>query len=186
MTDKVKRLSKERKEALDNGDFTADRKINYYQIFHEKDLPYYWFQVYKLEYSRLRKWYGLKRKEGHPLFDLILEKVAYVKTKMLFVESPDFYKITGLKIDNPKYYSEYTKIMNNLVKVLEQIMKYTESTKKETKSETKSLTLVKEMKSIEGMSEEEIEEEIRRITNKRRGAIETSASPKGEEKEEDR
>jgi hypothetical protein len=75
------------------------------------------------------------------------------------MESPEFYEETGIRIESPTYLGEYNKILLSLVKLSEQIMKYTETTKKETV--TKNLSV--QMKEIEVMTDDELNSELRRF-----------------------
>ena len=150
----------------------------YEKLIEDKNLPAYWYQKYSLFYRRLRKHYGIVRYKGNPLQEVLLEKIAYVSIKMQYIESPDFYKETGIPIENPIYLDKWDSILKIMLKFIEQMQKYTEP-KPPQKKETKKL-VVNINKDLKEIPDADLNSVIRQLTSGEEEAIEVIALGKNE------
>ena len=104
-------------------------EISYDKILEDKELPEYWHRKYILTHTRWRKFYGMKarNRDINPMHEVLVERISLLHVKMQYFESPDFKKDTGLNIENPLYMGKYDEMLKSMVKIVEQIQKYTES-----------------------------------------------------------
>lgn len=162
---------------------TGDGKeLSYDKLLEDKALPPYWQRKYRLAYRRFRKFYGIGARNSNPMHEILLEKIAYLSTKMMYYESPDFIEETGVPIENPLYMGKYDTLIKSMVKLVEQMQKYTEA-KPITTVEKKSLNLsVKATaKELKELSNEELDSEIARLLDGGKGTPKEITS--GEEPE---
>jgi hypothetical protein len=100
--------------------------LHYKKYIFEKNLPPKWEDIYRLTFKRLKRFYWKEKYVTNPLMAIILERVAYLNTKLQYMESSDFIidseDIKAL-LDFEKKHST---IQQELIKSLEQLMKYTE------------------------------------------------------------
>ena len=104
-------------------------EISYDKILEDKELPEYWHRKYILTHTRWRKFYGMKarNRDINPMHEVLVERISLLHVKMQYFESPDFKEDTGLNIENPLYMGKYDDMLKSMVKIVEQIQKYTES-----------------------------------------------------------
>lgn len=105
------------------------KKLSYDKILEDKELPDYWHRKYLLVHARWRAYYGMKArsKDINPMHEILVERIALLHVRMQYFESPDFLKATGLKIENPLYMGKYDELLKTMVKLVDQIQKYTEA-----------------------------------------------------------
>jgi len=96
--------------------------------------------LYKGLYKSLRAYYKVTIKPWNPLFDILLEKIAYVTAKLKYAEN---YREDAN--DNPNYADLYSKHIGLLIRCVDQLMKYTESTKKVSRVD-RTEKIIKEVK----------------------------------------
>ena len=104
-------------------------EISYDKILEDKELPEYWHRKYILTHTRWRKFYGMRarNRDINPMHEVLVERISLLHVKMQYFESPDFKEDTGLNIENPLYMGKYDEMLKSMVKIVEQIQKYTES-----------------------------------------------------------
>jgi len=104
-------------------------EISYDKILEDKELPEYWHRKYILTHTRWRKFYGMRarNRDINPMHEVLVERISLLHVKMQYFESPDFKEDTGLNIENPLYMGKYDDMLKSMVKIVEQIQKYTES-----------------------------------------------------------
>lgn len=100
-----------------------ERDFVYQTKIYTKKLPPKWNSLYRYRYTKYMKYYKEVKKNNNPLYEIIIEKIAFISVYALYVEAGDY---ENLPIDNPLYMNEYTAIIDKLVKVLDQLLKYTE------------------------------------------------------------
>ena len=110
-------LKGDHKMDLKERDFVYQTKI------YTKKLPPKWNSLYRYRYGKFMKYYREVKKIYNPLHEIVIEKLAFLSVYALYVESGDFEQ---LPIDNPLYMNEYATIIDKLVKVMDQFLKYTE------------------------------------------------------------
>jgi len=108
-------------------------KFSYKMKIMPKQLPEKWYNLYRLRYSKYSNFYKKNRGLLNPMFDVLVEKIAFLSVFLLYIESPDYGKNpeTGksdgtVSMLNPLYLEDYVKAVAGLNKVMEQMMKYTE------------------------------------------------------------
>lgn len=153
-----------------------DRKHRISKIVEDKELPPYWFKRYRNTYLRYRKFYGItgSGKGLSPMHEILIEKVAYLSVKMLYFESPDFLKETGLNIENPLYMGKYDNQIKAMVKLIEQLQKYTEP-KPIARSEKKILTLNTTAQEIKELKDADLNRAISEIISGKETTAEQAA-----------
>jgi len=97
--------------------------FSYKRIIYDKKLPEKWNRLYRYRYAKLREYYLKVKKQSNPLYDIILEKIAFISVYTLYVEAGDFKEFP---IDNPLYISDYATIIDKLLMVLNKLLQYTE------------------------------------------------------------
>ena len=104
-------------------------EISYDKILEDKELPEYWHRKYILTHTRWRKFYGMRarNRDINPMHEVLVERISLLHVKMQYFESPDFKEDTGLNIENPLYMGKYDDMLKSMLKIVEQIQKYTES-----------------------------------------------------------
>jgi len=137
-------------------------KPKYKHLLFYSAFPDEWKVLYKALYKRLVRYYTKERDFKNPTFEIILEKIAYLATKLKYAESID---------TTPQYSDKYSRILRALLSTLEQLMKYTEVVVKKTE------TVHKE---ISKKSDKELEDEIKQLIGGGKGKIKTFIGGKAE------
>ena len=101
----------------------ASGEFSYKRIIYDKKLPDKWNNLYRYRYGKLRDYYLNVKKRDNPLYDIILEKIAFISVYTLYVESGDYKEFP---IDNPLYIADYSMIIDKMLKVLDKLLQYTE------------------------------------------------------------
>jgi hypothetical protein len=156
-----------------------DNRSRKTRVVEDKELPPYWYQRYRNTYLRYRKFYGItgNAKGLSPMHEILIEKVAYLSVKMLYYESPDFFKETGLNIENPLYMGKYDNQIKAMVKLIEQLQKYTEP-KPVARSVKKVLTVNTTAQEIKELKDADLNRAITEIISGKE--IVTEQAPDGE------
>jgi len=117
--------------------------------------------LYEALYRGLIRHYKLANYSSNPVFLIILERIAYITTKLKYA---DLYPRI---FDSESFANIYNSYMRQLLNALEQLMKYTEV--KTTKREIDSKEEVPHK--YKGMSADELEDRAREILERRPGRI---------------
>ena len=138
----------------------------YKKLIDKKALPDFWQRKYELVYSRLRRYY--KKTEGleNPMFELLLEKIAYITAKLRYMESEDF-KDEGYDVNDPSSIMLMGNLVATLNKTCEQVMKYSMTTRKENISKSLSVRI----KQVHELSDKELDERLRSIVTRPEASV---------------
>jgi hypothetical protein len=161
------------------------KEFSYDKIFEDKNLPEYWLRKYQLAHARWRRYYDMRArsKDNNPMHEVLVERMALIHTKMQWMEHPDFEKETGMKIENPLYMGAYDNLLKQMVKLADQIQKYTEAKPKAVaRKETKKLTVTATAKDIKELKDDQLNAAIRELISGEEGAAKEISS--GEATEE--
>ena len=157
------------------------KEIGYDKVMFEKQLPEYWYRKYVLTYKKFRRHYGIKR-GANPIHEVLLEKIALISTKMLYYESPDFFKETGVPIENPLYMGKYDDLLKQMVRLIDQIQRYTEAKPVATsKSANLKINVNTTAKELKELSDADIDTQIRQLVSGAEEPIEVSVDGETEE-----
>ena len=105
------------------------------------------------------------------MHEVLVERMALIHTKMQYMEHPDFEEDTGMKIENPAYMGAYDNLLKQMVKLADQIQKYTE-VKPKAPIEKKSLSISATAKDIKELKDEQLNKAIRELISGEEGAAE--------------
>lgn len=100
--------------------------LHFKRYLFPKGLPEEWEKVYRLTFKRLKRYYWKEKYVTNPIMAIILERIAYTQARLQYMESDDYTKnFPGLteKLDFEK---KHNSIQKDLLKSMEQLMKYTE------------------------------------------------------------
>lgn len=165
---------------------TADGKeLRYDKILEDKELPPYWHRKYVLSHTRWRRYYGMKarNKDINPMHEILVERIALIHTKMQYFESPDFKKDTGMNIENPLYMGKYEELLKAMIKVVDQIQKYTEARPKAVaKKATLNVTAEITAEELKKLDNDTLNDEISKLISGEETPVEET--PNGAEIEE--
>lgn len=164
---------------------TGDGKeLSYDKLLEDKSLPPYWQRKYRLAYRRFRKFYGIGARNSNPMHEILLEKIAYLSTKMMYYESPDFFAETGVPIENPVYMGKYDTLIKSMVKLVEQMQKYTEPKPVTTiKKKNLNLSVNTTAKELKELSNADLDNEIARLLGGAKGTPKEITSGETAERE---
>jgi len=164
---------------------TEDGKLlSYDKILEDKNLPDYWLRKYNLAHARWRRYYGMRGRSGeiNPMHEVLVERMALIHTKMQWMEHPDFEEETGMKIENPLYMGAYDNLLKQMVKLADQIQKYTEP-KPKAAIEKKSLTVTATAKDIKELKDEQLNAAIKELISGEEGAVKAIAGGEADQEE---
>lgn len=130
---------------------TKKKRTSYKHLLYASGYPEEWDKLYRVLYKRLKRHYYKKLGYDNPLFEVILEKVAYLTTKIKYAESTP-----AKKVDGERFSQMYNRTLKTLLATLEKLMKYTETTKKKVTQETIN-------KEVKELTDEELNKELKKL-----------------------
>lgn len=153
---------KEKTEAVKKNPKDAKGHLGYHKFIFDKGLPEYWEEVYRLNYKRLKRYYWKEKYITNPIMAICIERIAYLNTQLLFMESDDYKDIYGALLEKQDMMKKHAQLQQMLNKALEQLMKYTEV--KVVPNRNITTIKKKEIRSVKDASElsdRELQEQIR-------------------------
>jgi hypothetical protein len=130
-------------------------KLRHAKLTDDKSLPPFWQRIYCMELRRLRTYYKKFVKIDNPIYSILFEKVSYIAVKLRYIESEDFLYENDVDMEDPAFLKEYNNLISVLNKTMDQIMKYTEVSKKAVRKEELKFSI-----NAKSMKKDELDEAI--------------------------
>ena len=149
-----------KKQSYNQKQYMENRKRIYETNFPEK-----WDKLYGLLKKRLIRYYFKEMGFKNPLFEIILEKIAYLTVKLKYVENE-----TRDIEQSKKAFESYSKILSLFNRTLEQLMKYTERANKD-----KSAKKVRDITEVKELSDEDLQQRLAGIVKRGKARVRAAA-----------
>jgi HSP90 family molecular chaperone len=169
-----------------------ENPLAYHKYLTEKSLPDAWNKKFRLTAKRLKRFYKTERGISHPLFDIILERVASLATKVEYYESKEYAITYKTDIHHPTKGSEFNFLTSTLNKSMEQMMKYTEKKASQVgpkrRKLTETISIDGEPKEVKKLTDEQIFNRVNQIigeSSKRVRVTATRTAETEDDEEED-